>query len=63
VADGPDGGTRPDGDAVDPAEFRKLAETVERAEGQIESLLNRTNTLARLLDILSKRIDRLEAER
>jgi len=47
--------------AVDPREFRQLADQVERANNLIESLTNRTNTLVHLLDILNKRIDRLEA--
>ena len=46
--------------AVDPAEFRQLADQMERAYNLIESLTNRTNTLVHLLDILSKRVDRLE---
>lgn len=48
---------------IDPAEFRELAEQVERAGHAIESLVNRTNTLVHLLDILSKRVDRLESEK
>ena len=48
---------------IDRAEFRELAEQVERASHAIESLVNRTNTLVHLLDILSKRVDRLESEK
>ncbi len=48
---------------VDPREFRDLVEQVEHAQDAIESLVNRTNTLVHLLDILSKRVDRLEAQR
>ena len=47
--------------AVDPVEFRQLADQMERANNVIESLTNRTNTLVHLLDILNKRVDRLEA--
>jgi hypothetical protein len=47
--------------AVGPAEFRQLVDQVERAHNLIESLNNRTNTLVHLLDILNKRVDRLEA--
>jgi len=47
--------------AVNPAEFRHLVEQVERAHDLIEAVTNRTNTLVHLLDILSKRVDRLEA--
>lgn len=58
-------GTKPGGRgeplAVDPAGFRKLADEVERAHHLIESLTNRTNTLVHLLDILNKRVERLEA--
>ena len=36
---------------------------MERAGHEIESLINRTNTLVHLLDILNKRIDRLESQR
>ena len=52
---------RADPSTVDPAEFRYLADQVERANNLIESLTNRTNTLVHLLDILNKRVDRLEA--
>jgi len=48
---------------VDPAEFRYLADRVERAHDLIESLTNRTNTLVHLLDILNKRVDRLESQK
>ncbi len=54
-------GTRSDAVTVGRAEFRNLAEEVERTSHLIESLTNRTNTLVHLLDILSKRVDRLEA--
>jgi hypothetical protein len=43
------------------AEFLHLVDEVERANNLIESLNNRTNTLVHLLDILNKRVDRLEA--
>jgi hypothetical protein len=43
------------------AEFRQLVDRLERADTLIESLTNRTNTLVHLLDILNKRVDRLEA--
>jgi uncharacterized protein YukE len=49
--------------AVDPAEFRELVDQMERASHEIESLINRTNTLVHLLDILNKRVDRLESQR
>ena len=47
--------------AVDPAEFIQLSDQVDRAHRLIESLTNRTNTLVHLLDLLNKRVDRLEA--
>jgi hypothetical protein len=47
--------------AVDPREFRQLVDQVERAHNLIESLTNRTNTVVHLLDVLNKRVDRLEA--
>jgi hypothetical protein len=56
-----DSGNRPGPVAVDPTEFRQLVDQVERAHLLIESLANRTNTLVHLLDILNKRVDRLEA--
>ena len=46
---------------MDPAEFRELVEQMERASNTIEILVNRTNTLVRLLGLLSQRVDRLEA--
>ncbi len=46
---------------VDPAQFRELVEQLERANHTIELLVNRTNTLVRLLDLLNQRVDRLEA--
>lgn len=49
--------------AVDPALIRALAEQLERLENGLESLNNRTNTLVHLLDILNKRVDRLESQR
>ncbi len=48
---------------VDPREFQALAEQLDRMVHAIESLENRTNTLVRLLDILNKRVDRLETAR
>jgi hypothetical protein len=54
------GGGRPGAGAVDRAEFLHLIDEVERAHNLIESLNNRTNTLVHLLDILNKRVDRLE---
>ena len=56
-------GTRAVPPVVDPAEFRQLSEEVERAHHELESLVNRTNTLVHLLDILNKRVDQLEARR
>ncbi len=53
--------TRSTGALVDPAEFRELVEQMERASNTIEILVNRTNTLVRLLGLLSQRVDRLEA--
>jgi hypothetical protein len=50
-------------DAVDPAEFRELLEQMEHAHSAIEQLVNRTNTLVHLLDVLNKRVDRLESQR
>jgi len=56
---------RPENDTaspeVKPSEFLDLVDRVERAYNLIESLSNRTNTLVHLLDILNKRVDRLEA--
>ncbi len=46
---------------IDPAKFRELVEQMERANNTIEILVNRTNTLVRLLDLLNQRVDRLEA--
>jgi len=46
---------------VDPKEFRQLVDEMERIHHHLESLDNRANTLVHLLDILSKRVDRLEA--
>ena len=54
-------GSRAASSPVDPKEFRTLVEQMERAHNEIESLVNRTNTLVHLLDILNKRVDRLEA--
>lgn len=51
------GGSAP----IDAAEFRQLVDEVERLSTLIESLTNRTNTLVHLLDILNKRVDRLES--
>ena len=48
--------------SVDLAEFRKIVEQMERVHHEIESLVNRTNTLVHLLDILNKRVDRLESK-
>ena len=48
---------------VDPREFQALAEQLDRLVHAMESLENRTNTLVRLLDILNKRVDRLETSR
>lgn len=61
MGEGTTPGGRAEPPAVDPAEFRKLADAVERAQHLIESLTNRTNTLVHLLDILNKRVERLEA--
>jgi hypothetical protein len=61
VDEGERPGRRSGPDSVDPAEFRQLVEQMERALNLIESLTNRTNTLVHLLDILNKRVDRLEA--
>ena len=54
-------GGRPSPLVVDRREFRQLVDQVERAHQLIESLTNRTNTLVHLLDILNKRVERLEA--
>jgi chromosome segregation ATPase len=48
-------------EAVDPAEFQGLLEQMEHANNAIEQLVNRTNTLVHLLDVLNKRVDRLES--
>ena len=45
---------------VDAKAFQALADTVERIDHAVESIVNRTNTLVHLLDILNKRVDRLE---
>ncbi len=47
---------------ADPARLRELAEGFEHLQHQVESLVNRTNTLVHLLDILNKRVDRVEAD-
>jgi len=60
VEEKPTGGKERGSAAVNPAEFRHLVEQVERAHDLIEAVTNRTNTLVHLLDILSKRVDRLE---
>lgn len=44
------------------AEVMELREQMERANNAIETLVNRTNTLVHLLDILNKRVDRLESQ-
>jgi hypothetical protein len=61
VEDEADSGDRTQPVVVDPAEFRQLADQVERAYTLIEGLTNRTNTLVHLLDLLNKRVERLEA--
>lgn len=44
-------------------ELRVLAERLEKACHTIEILQERTNTLVRLLDLMGRRLDRLEHER
>jgi hypothetical protein len=61
VVEAANSGNRSGPVGVDPAEFRQLVDQVERVHNLIESLTNRTNTLVHLLDILNKRVDRLEA--
>ncbi len=61
VEDEANSGNRSGPVAVGPVEFRQLVDQVERAQSLIESLTNRTNTLVHLLDMLNKRVDRLEA--
>lgn len=63
MSEGAKGGTERGLPATEPARFRELVEQVERLEHAVESLLNRTNTLVHLLDILNKRVDRLESEK
>lgn len=46
---------------VDPDEFLALVERMEHVSNTVEILLERTNTLGRLLDVLNKRVDRLES--
>lgn len=53
----------PSSGVVSLADFRELAEAVERTSNALESLNNRTNTLVHLLDILNKRVDRLESQK
>lgn len=60
MAEEANSGSRSGPVAVDAAEFRQLVDQVERAHSLIESLTNRTNTLVHLLDMLNKRVDRLE---
>jgi len=48
---------------VDAEQLRELLDQMERANLEIEKLVNRTNTLVHLLDILNKRVDRLESQR
>ncbi len=50
------------GTGIDPAEFQELVEQMERAHNEIEAIVNRMNTLVHLLDILNKRVDRLESK-
>ena len=50
------------GEPNDP-ELRELVDRLEQVDLEIESLGNRMNTLVRLLDILNKRVDQLEADR
>ncbi len=45
------------------AELRALSESLEEALQAIEVLEERTNTLVRLLDLMGRRLDRLENER
>lgn len=52
---------RRDGTGVDPTQFRELVEQMARADTTIEVLVNRTNTLVRMLDLLNQRVARLEA--
>jgi len=54
-------GNRSGSITLDRAEFLHLVDELDRAHNLIESLNNRTNTLVHLLDILNKRVDRLEA--
>jgi hypothetical protein len=46
-----------------PREVRILMERMEEAAEAIERLENRANTLVRLVDLLGRRVDRLEATR
>jgi ubiquinone biosynthesis protein UbiJ len=61
VAEEATSGMRSGAVSVGPAEIQQLADQLERLNNLIESLSNRTNTLVHLLDILSKRVDRLES--
>lgn len=45
-----------------PREVRLLMESMEHATEAIERLEERTNTLVRLVDLLGRRVDRLEVK-
>ena len=42
-------------------QLRAVTERLDRSEQEIETLENRTNTLVRLLDLVGRRVDRLES--
>ena len=54
---------KPTPGTIDAEQLRELLDQMERANLEIERLVNRTNTLVHLLDILNKRVDRLESQR
>lgn len=56
-----DGGAPASGTSAE--ELRAMAERLEKACHTLEILQERTNTLVRLLDLMGRRVDRLEFER
>lgn len=62
MEDRPAQGKRLESATRNTAEVMELREQMERANNAIETLVNRTNTLVHLLDILNKRVDRLESQ-
>lgn len=58
-------GSGPSRGAAEETRARLLAvlERMEKLDEAVERLENRTNTLVRLLDLMTRRVDRLEAQR